>query len=99
MIITIQDKKIEIKNKMRAYLIYEQIADKAFNPKTLTEMMLYFYSLILANCPSVQLTFSEFMDYLDDNSDVLIQFNNWMIEEGKKNSQFTDDLKKSLNQL
>ena len=55
--ITINDKEIELKNKLRAILIYEQITDKTFNPTTLTDMMLYFYCVVLANEPSINLSF------------------------------------------
>lgn len=97
MIVTIKEKTIELKNKMRALLIYEQIANKAFNPTTMTDMMLYFYSVILANESDIELTFAEFLDILDEQPNLLNDFNEWLLSINKKNSQFNDnnDLKKN----
>ena len=64
--IQIKQTEIELKHKMRSLLIYEQIANKPFNPLTITDMMLYFYSTILACEPNIDLSFTEFMDIVDD---------------------------------
>ena len=93
----IKGTEVEIKGKMRAYLIYEQLTNKAFNPKTFTEMMLYFYSLILANAKDIHLTFEEFMDYLDENEDKLSDFYKWLAKENDMNNQLTDIKKKKAN--
>lgn len=95
--ITIKNRTITLKNKMRALLIYEQIANKAFNPITITDMMLYFYSVILANEPDIDMTFSEFLDILDEQENLFETFNKWLLSINKKNEQFSDgeNLKKN----
>jgi len=95
--ITIKNRTITLKNKMRALLIYEQIAKKAFNPITITDMMLYFYSVILANEPDIDMTFSEFLDILDEQENLFETFNKWLLSINKKNEQFSDgeNLKKN----
>lgn len=98
--VTINDKEIELKNKLRAILIYEQITDKVFNPTSMTDMMLYFYCVILANEPSINLTFMEFMDMLDNAPELFDEFNKWLIQLNKVNGQYnenTDGLKKNLS--
>ena len=98
--VTINDKEIELKNKLRAILIYEQITEKVFNPTSMTDMMLYFYCVILANEPSINLTFIEFMDMLDDEPELFENFNKWLIQLNKVNGQYnesTDGLKKNLS--
>ena len=98
--VTINDKEIELKNKLRAILIYEQITEKVFNPTSMTDMMLYFYCVILANEPSINLTFMEFMDMLDNAPELFDNFNKWLIQLNKVNGQYnesTDDLKKNLS--
>ena len=57
--IQIKNTEVELKNKMRSLLIYEQITNKPFNPTTVTDMILYFYSTILACKPDIDLTFDE----------------------------------------
>ena len=92
--IQIKNTEVELKNKMRSLLIYEQITNKPFNPTTVTDMILYFYSVILACEPSIDLTFSELMDIIDENPSVYEQFNEWLLSESKKNSMFNDGSKK-----
>ena len=92
--IQIKNTEVELKNKMRSLLIYEQITNKPFNPTTVTDMILYFYSVILACEPSIDLTFSELMDIIDEDPSVYEQFNKWLLNESKKNSIFNDDSKK-----
>lgn len=98
--ITINNKEIELKNKLRSILIYEQIAGKTFNPSTMTDMILYFYSVVLANEPKLELDFMEFMDMLDEKPELFKDFNEWLVSVNKVNSQFgndTDNLKKNLS--
>ena len=94
MTITIKQTEVELKNKMRSLLIYEQIANKPFNPTTITDMMLYFYSTILACSPNIELTFTEFMDIVDDEPNLFTSFQQWLTKESEKNNVFEDDSKK-----
>lgn len=92
--IQIKNTEVELKNKMRSLLIYEQITNKPFNPTTVTDMILYFYSVILACKSDIDLTFSELMDIIDENPSVYEQFNEWLMSESHKNSIFNDGSKK-----
>lgn len=92
--ITIKNTTIELKNKMRSLLIYEQITNKPFNPTTITDIIIYFYSVILACEPNIDLTFDELMNELDENPSLYNDFNFWLLNESKKSNQFTDNTKK-----
>lgn len=96
MTITIKNTEIELKNKMRAMIIYEQITDKAFNPQTISDLTIYMYSVILACRPEINLTFSELMEILDESPELFEKFNNWLADELNKQAQFrgTTDKKK-----
>lgn len=94
----IKNTEVELKNKMRSLLIYEQITNKPFNPSTITDMMIYFYSVILACEPSIELTFNEFMDLIDEQPNLFDSFQSWLIKEGEKNSIYNDDSKKKMKQ-
>ena len=85
--IEIKGEKIELKNKVRAMLIYEEIRNKAFNPVTLTDMTVYFYSIVLANKPSISLSFDGFINYLDANPGILDTFLGWLATENEKAAQ------------
>ena len=87
MTITIKNTEIELKNKMRAMIIYEQITDKAFNPQTISDLTIYMYSVILACRPEINLTFSELMEILDESPELFEKFNNWLADELNKQAQ------------
>jgi hypothetical protein len=98
--ITINNKEITLKNKLRSILIFEQIAGKTFNPTTMTDMILYFYSVVLANEPNLDLDFMNFMELLDEQPNLFKEFNDWLVSINNVNAQFgndTEDLKKNLS--
>lgn len=92
--LTIKDTDVEIKYTIRALFIYEQLAEKTFNPQTLTELFLFFYALILANKTDIQLTFNELIELCDNDSTLFPLFQNWLNDEFSKQNQFTDKSKK-----
>ena len=95
--IKINDKEIDLKITMRAMIIFEKIADKPFNPITITDLILYFYATILACCPDFDMTFDSFLSYLDDNSDLFKQFTDFINSENEKQNQLnnkSNELKK-----
>ena len=84
----IKGKNIELKSKLRSLLIFEQIARKPFAPNSITDMVLYFYSVILANYPNIELTFDELMDEVDENPNLFTEFTAWIEKQSKRNSVF-----------
>lgn len=75
----INGKDIELKYSFRGFMIYEKITGESFNPKGITEMIIYFYSCLLASDKSNQsLGFEEFTDFLDDNPQLLGEFSEWL---------------------
>lgn len=53
-------------------MIYERIEGSAFTPKSLSNMITFFYSCLLAS--NSEITFDEFIEYLDENADALNEF-------------------------
>lgn len=95
--IKINDTEIELKATMRAMIIYEKIADKPFNPVSITDLILYFYAIILASYPSFEMTFDKFLTYLDDNPQLFKQFTDFINSENEKQNQLnnkSDEIKK-----
>ncbi len=104
MIIKINGKTVTLKYTFRAMMIYEKITGESFNPKGLTEIIIYFYSCVLASDKSLDFSFDDFTDYLDDNPEVLGEFSEWLSTvlgvkshiQGQKsdNEKTTEDPKK-----
>lgn len=83
--ITIHNKEINLRYSFRAMMIYEKITGTSFNPKGITEIMIYFYSTILASDKDIALTFEEFMNWIDENPIVLNEFSSWLTSTLTKN--------------
>ena len=89
MVITIKDKTIKLKRTFRSLIAYESATGKAFNPKTVTESIMYFYCVIIASDMELELTYDEFMDWLDNNPTALQEFTQWLIEQSEIESKLT----------
>lgn len=88
--VTIKEKEITLKSSFRALIAYEQITNHAFNPSTITDMILYFYCVIISSkeFDDEPMTFEEFIDYLDEHQDLLNTFTTWLTESSKQNQIF-----------
>ena len=76
--VVIKEQEIELKKTMRSYMMFESITDKAFVPKNLTDMVTYFYCVVMSSCKGLELPFEEFIDWLDENDGIMPQFTQWL---------------------
>ena len=72
--VVIKEQEIELKKTMRSYMMFESITDKAFAPKTLTDMVTYFYCVVMSSHKVLELQFDEFIDLLDEHDEMMPQF-------------------------
>ena len=91
--VTFNEKEYELKYSFRAYMIYENIMDKSFSPKGLTDMIVFFYSSLLAAAKGDTIKYEDFLDWLDDNPDELSKFSNWLMECLGLNKFLTPEVK------
>ena len=90
MTITINKKKIELKYSLRSLMLYENIAEKSFLPQTLTDVVTYFYCVVVTSANDYTISFEDSVNILDNNPDYMSKFGDWM----NKISENTDQLKK-----
>lgn len=64
--VKINDKVIELKHSLRSIIIFESISNKPFGITTMTDISLYFYCSIMASESDLDLTFEEFLTWLDE---------------------------------
>lgn len=76
--ITINNKNIELKYSIRALMIYENVEGKTFNPKTTTDFLTFMYCVVLASSKDYSITFDEFIDTIDENTEILKDFIDWL---------------------
>lgn len=85
MTITINNRDIELKYSFRAMMIYEKIQGEAFNPKGVTETIIYMYSTIIASDMNANITFDDFINWLDENPTVIEKFSKWLMSIIERN--------------
>lgn len=78
--VTINNQEIILKNSFRALIAYEQITEKAFNPVTMTDMIIYFYSVVISSANlETPISLEDFISYLDENQGLLEEFSNGLL--------------------
>lgn len=90
MTITINNNEYKVKITLRAMLIFEQITKRPFNPSSMLDEYVYFYCILLANNPDMNMDFNKFMDALDDNPSIINQYKNILEEYNNQQKLFND---------
>ena len=84
--IKIKDKIITLKLSLRSLLAYENITGKNFNPQNFSDMLVFFYAVVITSSKDYSLTFDDFVDYLDENPVLLEQLSQWISTEMTTNN-------------
>lgn len=92
--IEINGKSYEFKYSLRSMFVFEEIAGKPFEVKTLLDTYIFAYSCIVANPDNPSLEFDEFVDHCDIYPEVMDEFNKFIDEEMKKRSTLSAGKKK-----
>ena len=96
---TIKGQDYKLKYTLRALFIYEQVTGKIFKLETVTDEYLFFYRILAANNPDMQLTFDELIDAIDEDMNLMLEFQSFLKKELEKQQLFitnnTDAKKKS----
>ncbi len=91
--ITINGKAYKVKYGIRAMMAFEKISEKNFEIKSLTDLYIYYYCMLLAGLNEEPLTFDEFIDACDNEPTLL----NQMSELMNKNSKVKESLSGKKN--
>lgn len=86
--ITINEKEIELKYTLRSMLMYENITDKTFNPSTMSDVITFMYCIVVASSKDYSLKFDDFIDWLDDNPNIINEFGEWIQTVAQNNNVF-----------
>ena len=92
--ITINDRDIELKYSFRSIMLYENIQNKPFNPTSTTDIIVFMFCVILGSDKEMKLSFDDFLDYMDEHPEVIIEFSNWLTEELDKNRTLSPEEEK-----
>ena len=91
MIINVKGKDVTLKYSFRAMLMYENIKDEAFAPKTMTDVIIFMLCVIVSSEKTIQLTLDELLDIIDDNPMLLEDFSKWLTGEITKQNFLSQD--------
>lgn len=86
MTITIRQTEITLKYSLRALFTYERISGQSFNPKTLEDFCTFFYCVLCSSNKDLDLTFDEFIDFLDEDPSKMSEFAEWLSKVMQKSS-------------
>lgn len=89
MTITINNKEVTLKKSFRSYIIYESATGKPFAPNTLTDSILFFYCVVISSNSELDVTFDDFLTWLDENNTALAEFTEWLIKQSEIESKQT----------
>lgn len=89
--ITIKGKPYKIKASTASAVYYEQMKGEMFSIDSLTDNLLYFYCMVLANNRDKEIpSFFDFLDEMDDDANnILSIFEALLADQKKKNEIFS----------
>lgn len=76
--VNINGTEVELVYTMRSLMVYEKVYGKTFQPEGLTEIMVYFYSTVLASAKNLQISFDDFIEWIDENPQAITDFSEWL---------------------
>ena len=85
MTIKIKDREVTLKYSFRVFFIFENIMQRSFQPDTTTDVLVFFYSCIMASDKDLDFKFDEFLDMVDENPALLIEFSQFISSQIEKN--------------
>lgn len=85
MTLRINDRDVKLKYTFRTFILYENIQGKSFTPTSTTEILVFLYCCILASDKDLIFTFDEFLDMIDENPQIIVDFSEFLSQEINKN--------------
>lgn len=76
----------ELRYSIRAMMMYENITGESFNPDNLTNILTFFYCIVVSSSKDYSYSFDEFIDNLDENPNILQELTQWMISVNSTNN-------------
>lgn len=97
--ITINNKEYKFKFTLRAMMLFEQVTNRTFSIKSITDEYLYLYCMIMANNPNADLTFNDLIDAMDSDASIMATFKKELEAYNNKQNLYLKedgDIKKNL---
>ena len=89
--VTYNEKTYELKYSFRALMIYENITGKSFNPKTVSDIIFFFYSVLCSTAKHDVIDFDNFIEMLDEHPELITEFSGWLTSVYTQQEKLTPD--------
>lgn len=86
MTIKIREQEVELRYSMRSLFMFERVANKNFNPTTIEDFCTFFYCVLCSSNKDLDLTFDEFVDFLDEDPSKMNEFAEWLSKTMQKSN-------------
>lgn len=90
----IEEQEVELKMSLRAHMLYENITGKSFEPQTMTDMINFFFCIVITSAKNYDYKYNDFLDKLDENPQLLVEFSQWLEAEYTKTNMLSPDPEK-----
>jgi hypothetical protein len=87
--ITINNQAIDLKINMKTFLLYENITDSSFTATSMTDLLTFFYCIVVSSMDDYSLSFDDFLNWVNDNPDHLSGIYQWIIDSQNNQSKLT----------
>jgi hypothetical protein len=77
--IQFKDEEITLKRTLRSLIMFENITSKPFSITSTTDVLTYFYAIVLCSGDNIDMGFDEFIDLLDEQPTLMDDFQKWLI--------------------
>lgn len=84
--VRIKEQEVELRYSMRSLFMFERVANKSFNPTTIEDFCTFFYCVVCSSNKDLDLTFDEFVDYLDEDPSKMNEFAEWLSKTMQKSN-------------
>lgn len=84
--IVIKGEELELKYSFRALIIYENIMNKSFEGRGITEILTFMYCVILGSQKGLEFTYDEFLDLIDTQPNLIKEFSEWLTGAVQRNA-------------
>lgn len=68
-------------------LMYENVTGGSSTPSNLTDVVTFFYCIVVASSKDYSIQFEDFVDWIDENKSVMDEFSTWMQDIVTTNSR------------
>ena len=89
--VKINEKEITLKYTFRAMMLYENILKKSFSPETTTDVLVFFYCVIISSDKDLIFPFDDFLNWVDADPYKVVEFSNFLTEEINKTKTLSPD--------